>query len=1426
MSALGTALITDPTQIFFVVLAIILFAPMLLSRLHFPHIIGLILAGILVGPYGFHVLERDSSFELFGQVGIYYIMFLAGLELDMGSVQRYGRRGIYFGLLTFGIPFVLGFLAGRYLLGYSAPTSLLLSCILASHTLVSYPIVGRYGMARHRIVVVSVVATAFATFMALLAVALVVGSQKPDTSMSTWLWFALKCAAYGTFVIMAYPRLGRWFLRRYDDSVMQYIFILALVFLSAALAEAAGLEGLLGAFLAGLVVNRLIPHASPLMTRIEFVGNALFIPYFLIGVGMIINVRAFLGQTDTLWAIAVITATATFTKWLAAWITARTTGEGRDAIWMMFGLTNAHAAGALAIVMIGTSAAVNLMDASVLNATVMLILFSCIISGLATSQGARQIALSDTTLEDNRGSYHGKCLVTYSQADNVDMMTQLAILIRNPYIADSLMGLSVTFDNEEGEDMHRQGKRLLEKAKSIAASADVRMKTLSRMSTNIASGILHTMKEYDVGEVVVCLTDRETGMAKASLGNVIDNVLNGSHREVMAIRAIVPPGTLRQVVVVVPQKAEYEVGFYKWLEHLCRIGEQTGCRMEFRAHPDTMHYIQGYMGQKHPRVRASYVPMPRWNDLRKLYGQLGPDQMLVVVTARPGFISYTTALDLLPKQISQHFSQTSIMLLYPDQWGDPLETVSVFAPNGTAVTRQPHTIGSWLRRLLFRSSAALSLFLCALALSFQSQPVAAQPARQPYADGPSVSQKPALRKMSTRVQQSALRELARQASPANPSARRVPEAASTTSSPSLCAFVRTSDPSVLALHGGRLLARWGTLCIAEIPLCELASLSNRTEVKRIEAGPSSILTMDTALIITQAAALHQPQPNQTAYTGKGVVMGIMDVGFDLTHPNFYSRDLSEYRIKAFWDQLDTTQCGNGQERFVGQEYTTEEAILQKGCSTDGRILSHGTHTAGVAAGSGYDSPYIGAAPQADLCLVSNAVSKDLPLIPEENVDKYTTATDVLGFKYIFDYADRVKKPCVISFSEGTIDDLYGDSQLFHEALDSLVGPGRIICSSSGNRSNYLTYLHKQADEEEAGTLLSLDGKSAFYYLRAPELSTTRLSFMQNPGTVVYEYLIETADILAQPDSMRIDTITAGPRTYQIVTAAYPSCYNPAEWATELLVQDLTEEKVANLRIGLKLTGTDLEAEAFALSGAFASSSDYKGYQGAEASHNIMSPSAAPSVICVGSSAWRTGILNYQNVWQNFNFGQNGEVGRHSSVGPTMSGLTKPEVIAPGVNIISSYSSFFLESNKETEEWNLGYDISRFQFRGREYSWNAQSGTSMSSPIVGGIIALWLQACPTLTREQVVEVLAHTCRHHDEALSYPNNSYGFGEIDAQAGLEYILKHYAGVDDVAADGQSGPIIARYDLSGRRISLESPGNGIYIEKFANGNVRKTKY
>ena len=662
------ALVTDPTWVFFVVLMIILFSPILLRRLRTPHIIGLILAGVMIGQHGFNVIDRDRSFEIFGQVGIYFIMFLASLEMNMGSVRQYGRKGFLFGIITYIIPFVLGFLAAHYLLGFGEITSVLLSCILASHTLITYPIVSRFGLARHPVVTVSVVATAVALFVALLILAIAVGSLQ-ETDWMFWVFFAVKCMVYGAFILYVYPRIGRWFLRRYEEPIMQFIFILSQVFLSAALAELAGLEGLLGAFLAGLSVNRLIPRTSPLMSYIQFVGNALFIPYFLIGVGMLIDLKVLFGDLDTIWIVVVMVLVGTFSKWLASYVMSHVSKDLRGGSLLMFGLTNAHAAGALAIVMIGTDPKVNLMDVSVLNGTVMLILFSCIISSFATSEGARRLAIMDTDTEENQGAWHGRCLVTYSQPDSVGLLTQLALIIRNTRIPDSLMGLTVTLNDYDGEAQgYREAQRMLENATSVASAAEVDMKTLSRLSTNIAGGILHTIREYDCGEVMVCLTDRTTGMPKSSLGPVIDHVLEGTNREVMAVRLIVPPGTLHRVIVAVPQKAEYEAGFYKWLEHVCRMGEQLDCVIEFHAHPDTMPNIKSYMWRYHVSLHAEYVEMALWTKIISLSQRAGSDEMVVFVSARPGFISYKGAFAGLPLMIHRYFSHTSVMLLYPDQW--------------------------------------------------------------------------------------------------------------------------------------------------------------------------------------------------------------------------------------------------------------------------------------------------------------------------------------------------------------------------------------------------------------------------------------------------------------------------------------------------------------------------------------------------------------------------------------------------------------------------------------------------------------------------------------------------------------------------------------------------------------------------------------
>ena len=1399
----ATALVTDPTWIFSVVLCIILIVPLLLRGLRIPHVIGLILAGVLVGKYGLNILDRDSSFQLFGQVGIYYIMFLAGLELDMGSVQHYGRDGLKFGLLTFLIPFVLGLITSYFLLGFGVLTSILLACIYSSHTLVTYPTVGRYGLGRHRVVVKSVVATAFALFVSLLVLAFVIGSLKPDTTVLTWLLFAFKCGVYVAFVLFVFPRLGRWFLRRYSDSVMQYIFILALVFLSASFAKMVGLEGLLGAFLAGLVVNRLIPKTSPLMSRLEFVGNAIFIPYFLIGVGMLIDVRIMLGDPHTLWIILVMVVTGALSKLLAAAAMAWWSGEDRNAMWLMFGLTNAHAAGALAIVMIGTNPAVNLMNDQVLNGTVMLILFSCVISGFATNQGAKRLALSDTTLEDNRGSYHGKCLIAYGQHVNVDVMTQLAILIRNPYIPDSLMGLCVSFDGQDDDDEknsindsvgnYRMGKEMLERAQEIAAAADVPMATLNRMSTNIAGGILRTMKEYDCGEVIMCLADRTTGMLKSSLGPIIDNVIGGSHREVMIVRSIVPPGTVRRVLVAVPQKAEYEVGFYKWLEHICRIGEQLDCHLEFHAHSDTLPYIRGYMQQKHGNVRSKYTEMNIWTQFMSLQHQTDANSMMIVVTARPGFISYQPQFDNLPLQIHRYFGHTSVMLLYPDQWGDPLDSVSVFMPNGTAVTRQQRTLGSLIRRLFFMQKRTTLLSLLFLAL-------------------PCLAQQADYTKMSSYVRRAVVQQHAQR--------RKAPSFRG--QAPLMCAIVKASSQQVLQQYGCQIKAKWGDLYIVTLRTNRLAELSREPQVQRIEAGEPCVANMDTSRIVTHTDALHSGMIAHTRWTGRGVVMGIMDIGFDLTHPTFFTSDGEDYRIRSFWDQLDYTGQGDNKDSmYIGCEYTTTSTLLRKAYAADGLQQFHGTHTAGTAAGSGYNSPYVGAAPEADICLVANAVGNDRSLVPDSLWNLYNTASDLLGFKYIFDYADRHHQPCVISFSEGRKQELYGDDQLAFQILDSMLTPGHIMCSSAGNDGRKLSYLHKPVGKSTASTMLVLSSgstKEAAYYLRSSDKHKFQLHFYATPTNKKGMKEYTTEQIYSQPDSVLIDTVSVGVKDYMVLLASYPSCYNADQVATELYVKDVTQTFGPNYHIGLTLMGEDVEAESFAYSAFFDNPSDYAGFSDAVSSHSINFPACSPNVICVGSTAYRIGVHNYAGDWVSINYGSGGMRGTNTSIGPTMAGLIKPDVLAPGQNVIASFNSYYSEANPTADQ--RGWDVERFQFRNREYSWSAQSGTSMASPIVGGIIACWMQAFPHLTWQDAMEAIAATSRQPDPELSYPNNYYGYGEIDAQAGLQYLIDKNGetslnSLTPTLSKGEG----AVYDLAGRlinskfKIQNSKLAKGIYI-------------
>ena len=699
--------ITDPTWVFFLVLIIILFAPMILGRLHIPHIIGMILAGVLIGEHGFHILERDSSFELFGKVGLYYIMFLAGLEMDMEDFKKNRTKGVVFGLFTFVIPMLLGVWSSMSFLGYGFTTAVLLASMYASHTLIAYPIISRYGLSRLRSVNITIGGTAVTVTLALIILAVIGGMYKGTIDNMFWILLVVKVAFLGFLIIFFFPRIGRWFFRKYDDSVMQFVFVLAMVFLGGGLMEFVGMEGILGAFLAGLVLNRLIPHVSPLMNRLEFVGNALFIPYFLIGVGMIIDIRSLFMAGEALKVALVMTIVATFSKWLAAWITQKIYHMQPNERSMMFGLSNAQAAATLAAVLIGHEIIMEngerLLNDDVLNGTVVMILFTCIISSLVTERAARRLAINENVQEEEgEKKLQEQILIPIANPETIEDLINLALVIKDAKQKNGLIALNVINDNNSSDNKELQGKRNLEKAAMIAAAADVPVTMVSRYDLNIASGIIHTIKEYEATDVVIGL-HRKANIVDSFFGNLAESLLKGTHREVMIAKFLMPVNTLRRINIAVPPKAEYETGFQKWVEHFCRMGSMLGCRVHFFANKYTLIRLQQLVRKKHSGTPTEFSVLEEWDDLLLLTGQVNYDHLLVVISARRGSISYDPSFERLPGQLGKYFANNSLIILYPDQFGEPQEIVSFSDPRGYNESQHYDKVGKWFYKWLKKS---------------------------------------------------------------------------------------------------------------------------------------------------------------------------------------------------------------------------------------------------------------------------------------------------------------------------------------------------------------------------------------------------------------------------------------------------------------------------------------------------------------------------------------------------------------------------------------------------------------------------------------------------------------------------------------------------------------------------------------------------
>ena len=700
--------ITSPTLIFFVVLLIILLAPIIMGKLRIPHIIGMVLAGVVIGEHGLNILSRDSSFELFGKVGLLYIMFLAGLDMDLESVKKNSKRFLLFGLLTCLVPLLLTFFMAMWLLDYSQTASFLLGCIMASNTLIAYPIISRYGLQRHSSVMLSVGSSMLSLFLALMMLAALSASYGEDAGIGFWILFILKFALFCMGSIVLIPKLARYFLRRYSDAVMQFIFVLSVMFLSAALSEAIGVEGIVGAFIAGLILNRYIPHVSPLMNRIEFTGNAIFIPYFLIGVGMLINVGTLFEGWRMLFVVVLIAFFGTFGKALAAYISSILFRLSKAEGHMMFGLTCAHAAGAIAMVMVGmrleVSPGVFLVNNEMLNGVVIMILITCIISTMITQKAAQDIILStqSRTISGTSADIHKandeKILLCVKYPEIAPQLLELSIMMRNQKLNRGLIALNVVYDDNNAATHREQGLRLLERLQQRASAADIQMQTQVRLATNIANGIKHAFREFGCSEIIMGM-HVHTDVNPKFWGEFLQSLYNGLNRQIVLTRFVQPLNTLRRIQVAVPSRAEFEPGFHRWLERLARMAGNLDCRIQFHGRNESLELIREYINNHHPSVRAEYTFMAHWNELPRLAENIREDHMFVVITARKGTISYKTALERLPKELMQHFAGKNLMILFPDQHGSQKEESMTF----TAAQHEEEssiydTISRWINK--------------------------------------------------------------------------------------------------------------------------------------------------------------------------------------------------------------------------------------------------------------------------------------------------------------------------------------------------------------------------------------------------------------------------------------------------------------------------------------------------------------------------------------------------------------------------------------------------------------------------------------------------------------------------------------------------------------------------------------------------------
>lgn len=667
--------LADPVLKFLLILLIILAAPLLLNKLRIPHLLGLIIAGAIIGPHGFNLVLRDSSIILSGTAGLLYIMFLAGLEIDMADFKRNSTKSLAFGMYTFLIPMILGTVVGIWVLRFNVLTSVLLASMFASHTLIAYPIISKLGISKNKAVSITVGGTMITDTLALLVLTIIVGMATGQVNDMFWIRLGVSILIFALIVLFGFPFIGRWFFKHVHDNISQYIFVLVMVFLGSFLAQVAGMEAIIGAFLSGLALNRLIPQSSPLMNRVEFVGNAIFIPFFLLGVGMLIDYRTFFTSFETIKVGLIMIIVATAAKYIAAWMTQKTFHLSTDQRSVIFGLSNAQAAATLAAVMVGYNVItgtdangepIRLLNESVLNGTILMILVTCTIASFAAQKGAHNIAAQDISDKEENKKESEHILIPVSNEETVEELVNLSLAIKSPQNKNGLFALKVIDNHHSDEKALKQSRRVLQTAVNTAAATDTRMKDLLRYDLSVSNAIASVVKEREITDLVVGL-HKEKDIPAAFLGHIVESVLAESSVSTFIYKPAQPISTVRRHLIIIPELAEKEIGFNQIIFRLRNVTQNTGAATVFYGSEATLNALKKLLAKK--SGEASYIEFNDWDDFLIVFRDIKPDDTMWIILSRKEGLSYAPAMARIPKYLNKYFQANSFVLVYPVQAG-------------------------------------------------------------------------------------------------------------------------------------------------------------------------------------------------------------------------------------------------------------------------------------------------------------------------------------------------------------------------------------------------------------------------------------------------------------------------------------------------------------------------------------------------------------------------------------------------------------------------------------------------------------------------------------------------------------------------------------------------------------------------------------